>query len=379
MKKFFSFIRYLSKRIFLVTNIIAALLLLLSYLSTYVNPTESNLLPFFGMAYPVFLLANIFFIFLWSWRKKKFVYISIITIVIGFNHLANFFQISFQSASDGLNKNSISVMQYNVRLFDWYNWTGNIKTRNEMFKMLQKENCDIFCFQEFVYHEEKGFFETRDTLTKILDAKNYYEGYTHLVRGGHHFGIAIFSKYPIINKAALEFGNDINNNCIYIDVKIKEDTIRIYNTHLSSIRFQKEDYQFIDSLGVKDENVRELKDGGIRIIKKLKTAFIKRGSQVDIISESIKKSPYPVILCGDFNDTPVSYTYQSMSKILKDSFKESGNGIGNTYIGSFPSFRIDYMFHSESLKSYGYQTHPEKFSDHHAISCRIELPTIGEK
>jgi endonuclease/exonuclease/phosphatase family metal-dependent hydrolase len=374
MKSLLTFIRYLSKRILLVLNVIAALLLLTSYLSTHINPNEFSLLPFFGMAYPVFLLVNFVFILLWLWRKKKFVYISIISILVGYNHLFNFFQISYND--NEASKNSISVMSYNVRLFDWYNWTGNIKTRNEMFKMLQKENCDVFCFQEFVYHEEKGYFETRDTLTQFLDAKNYYEGYTHVVRGGHYFGIAIFSKYPIVNKGALKFENDANNNCIFIDIKVNKDTIRVYNTHLSSIRFQKQDYQFVDSLGVKEENIKELKEGGIRIIKKLETAFVKRGSQIDIISRSIKNCPYPVVLCGDFNDTPISYTYNSMASILKDSFKSSGNGIGNTYIGIFPSFRIDYIFHSNQLKSENYKTHPQSFSDHHAISCSIELPDV---
>lgn len=115
------------------------------------------------------------------------------------------------------------------------------------------------------------------------------------------------------------------------------------------------------------------KDPEQRIISRLNNAYIKRSKQVEIILSKIEQSPYPVLVCGDFNDTPVSYTYRKMTKELWDAFVESGNGTGSTYIGMFPFLRIDYILHSKELNAYQFETHSEELSDHHAISCIIEL------
>jgi endonuclease/exonuclease/phosphatase family metal-dependent hydrolase len=348
-------------------NSFFAILLVLSAFSSQIDPVDYTLPAFFGLAFPFILLANLIFIVFWLVIKKKFVLFSLLAILLSFNALSNFIQFNFSSKEP---ENAIKVMSYNVRLFDLYNWSKNIDSRNKIFDQLAGQNADIYCFQEFYYTNQKGKFETRDTLVSFLNAKNYREAYTHEMRGGQFFGLATFTKYPIVNSGKINFENDDNNICLYTDVKINDDTIRIYNMHIASIRFSYDDYSFVENIDSKSES-KELEEGARNIYHRLSNAFIKRSEQSKIIVEHIKASPYPVLACGDFNDSPTSYCYSLFSSELHDSFKEAGRGIGKTYIGAFPSFRIDYIFHSDEFKATNYHTLPEKFSDHHAIVSEI--------
>jgi endonuclease/exonuclease/phosphatase (EEP) superfamily protein YafD len=168
----------------------------------------------------------------------------------------------------------------------------------------------------------------------------------------------------------MSFSNTYNT-AMYNDIIVKQDTIRIFNCHLQSIRFLKGDYDFLDSIQF---SMTEKNKTGIKTISyKLREAFKLRAHQVNHISELIEKSPHPVILCGDFNDTPVSYTYKRMKGNLRDAFRESGKGIGNTYNGKVPHFRIDYIFHSNIFTSSGYKMRHEDYSDHFPILCKISI------
>jgi endonuclease/exonuclease/phosphatase family metal-dependent hydrolase len=141
--------------------------------------------------------------------------------------------------------------------------------------------------------------------------------------------------------------------------------------HLQSIKFQYKDYELVEKFEAKNDNERL--EGSKIIFNRLKQGFIKRAVQVDILRDHMNSSPYPVILCGDFNDTPVSYVYGVLSKNLKDAFQQSGFGFGRTYAGIFPSFRIDYIFHDKKYKSSDYNTIHKAYSDHYPISCTIYL------
>ena len=159
----------------------------------------------------------------------------------------------------------------------------------------------------------------------------------------------------------------MNNTCIFSDVIVKQDTIRVYNIHLASNFFQKKDFDNITST-----EKSKVKNGIIGITKKLKRSFGRRGSEVDQIKEHISKSPYSVIICGDFNDTPVSYAYQELRKERNDAFIKSGNGIGSTYT-KIPTLRIDYILYDNNLYSSDFITYNTGLSDHRAISCTINF------
>jgi endonuclease/exonuclease/phosphatase family metal-dependent hydrolase len=352
--------------LFLLINLCCVASLGLAFMAAYVPPSVYGYLSLFGLAFPAILLANLAFMLYWFVKRRKFVLVSFVPLVLGGGVFSDFFQINWAD-EEKVDGKTIKVLTYNVRLFGLYSGDQAKETRDSIFHFLQREDADILCFQEFFHSPKKGFFATRDTLVRFLPNTYYHERYTHALHGQKYFGVALFSKYPIVSKGYIPFENDPNNFCIYADLRIGSDTVRVYNAHLQSIRFKPEDYAFVED----NKNNEELKQGSKRIARRLKVAFQKREEQVEKVAASIEACPYKIILCGDFNDTPVSYTYSRFTRSLIDSFTESGNGIGNTYIGVFPSFRIDYILHSPSMKAVEYTTHMEEFSDHHAVSTQL--------
>lgn len=361
--------RKVLKYVLIALNILAVVLLWLSGWSSHIDPQQWVFPAFLGLAYPFILLVNLAFILVWLLIRKRLILIPLIGIALGYNTLSDFFQINLQRQND---KGAIKVMNYNVRLFDLYNWSHNKQTRNKIFDLLKSADADIYCFQEFFYVDNKGQFETRDTMVSFLRAKNYREAYTHKIRGGQYFGVATFTAFPIVNSGVINFSNDINNVCLYTDLLIKGDTVRVYNLHIASIRFSYDDYKFVKDADL-STGEKELEKGARTLYRRLADAFKKRSKQSDIILAHIAESPYPVMVCGDFNDSPVSYCYRLFSAQLTDSFKEAGNGIGNTYSGPMPSYRIDYIFHDNSFKAVDYRVLKQKYSDHLPIIVKLNF------
>lgn len=355
-----------------ILNLLAEFALLLSYLASFISPAKMWYLAFFGLAYPVILLVNILFVIYWAVQLKWQFIISLTTILIGYKFVLSLY--SFGNAEQNADEKGIKVLSYNVRNFDLYNWSHNIETRDKIIDLLKEEKPQILCVQEF-YHDEKGDFPTVNSLSKITGIKDFYVHDYETARNSSNWGIALFSAYPVVNKGVIEFEESSGNLCIYADLKINKDTVRVYNAHLQSIKFKPEDYKTIEEIENYNNSNSEKPTvrSGKKILSRLKIAFQKRAKQVDLIAEHIKNCPYEVIVCGDFNDTPASYTYHNISKGLEDAFKESGSGFGNTYIGKMPSFRIDYILYSPGITSGGFRILPEKLSDHHAVSCFIEL------
>jgi endonuclease/exonuclease/phosphatase family metal-dependent hydrolase len=361
--------RYFLNQIAMFCNHIAAVSLLVSYLASHVSPENFWFIAFFGLAYPLLVIINVLFIIYWSLQLKKRGFYSLIIVLAGWTNIHHYAQFSFNRSPDK-SKKIIKVMSYNVKVFDLYNWSHNIDTRNKMFGLITDEAPEIGCFQEY-FHRDSSKFANTDSLLRIANFKYCHIEYTSSARLNQHFGIATFSNYPIINKGKIDFGYKGNNVCIYSDILIGKDTVRVYNMHLQSIAFSLDDYKYVDELqkDVEAEDMEHSKN----ILKRLKRAFIKRSRQADLIQLSITSSPYPVIVCGDFNDTPASYTYNTISKNLNDAFVESGNGFGKSYIGTFPSFRIDYILHNSRFKAYNFKTIREELSDHFPVTCYLEI------
>ena len=260
---------------------------------------------------------------------------------------------------------SLKILTYNVRSFDYYKWSRFSDATNDIFAFILKESPDIICLQEF-YTREKGSL-TEPNIQAVLKRTKY--SHIKYITGKNHvsnYGIATFSAYPIIGKGEILYWKTFNLS-IYTDIKVGNDTFRIYNNHLQSIRFAKPDYEALDTITY---DQKELK-GIIGITKRLKKAFMIRAKQAEYIAAHISTSPYPVIVCGDFNDSPISYTYQTISKNLNDAFIEAGTGMGKSYFGVFPSYRIDYILHSKSFSVYQYRSPKFDFSDHFPIICEM--------
>jgi endonuclease/exonuclease/phosphatase family metal-dependent hydrolase len=199
--------------------------------------------------------------------------------------------------------------------------------------------------------------------------RDYHERSAHKNYSRQNFGIYLFSKYPIIAKGDVIFDTQSEkdfNYCIYVDIIKDKDTFRIYNAHLQSIKLQGDYYSKKDPL----DNMAS--KSTIRlIVEKLRLAYPKRAEQAKIVLKHIENSPYPTIVCGDFNDTPMSYTYQQFNAGLTDAFRNCGSGIGSTYVGRIPAGRIDYIFHTDDLNSSQFRIQEKALSDHRAVSCKI--------
>ena len=310
------------------------------------------------------------FVILWAIQMRWWALFSGLAIIITLPNLLGMVHINFSKKI--ATNNDIKVMDYNCMLFDLYNWSHNKQSRKIIFEMLQSESPDILCLQEFYTSEEPRDYHNADTLVSFLKTKNIHTEYTTTLRNSDHWGVATLTKYPMIRKGKIVFNTRSNNICIYTDVLINKDTVRIYNVHLASISFGKKEYKFIDDLNHKEYNDPDLVESK-NIMKRLKNGFLKRAEEAELIAAHMKTCSYKIILCGDLNDTPSSFAYHVLSENLRDAFKEAGNGIGKTYNGGLPLLRIDYILHSNDFGCSNYERIPESLTDHFPISCYLHM------
>jgi len=356
----------------LVVNALLALLLLIIYLAVRISPSTAWVFAFITLSYPFVLALNLAFILFWLLFRKWYFVISLLFILLGLNFFKRYFQVKFRKPEPIAVENTIKVLTYNVRLFNYYQWDKDTAAWSRIMDYIHDEDPDIVCFQEFI--TLPGTPHDLASLKKTLAPLSYsHVYYTDNVPRKLNFGMATFSKYPIVKKKMIDFKESLNG-AISSDIIIRNDTIRIFNCHLQSIRLRNDYNDLLDNLlfNYSDEKLDELKDLSVR----MRQAYIQRADQVDTLAVYISSSPFPVIVCGDFNDTPVSYTYEKLTRNLKDAFIQSGSGIGNTFRGNFPYVRIDYVLYSEPFRSHHYHTERVNWSDHFPVITNF---TMSEK
>jgi len=360
-------------------NGLVAIALLLSCLSPYVSPATFWPLAFFGIAWPVLLAVNSAFVLWWLFFRRKRVWPSLIAILLGAGHIGEYVGLPLRGNAPDNASAAIKVMSWNTRIFDLYNWSHNARTKEEMLDLIRMEDADVLCLQEFVDNEPRWGRSVKDELLRDLRFTQVADAYASHTKHGYHFGIATYSTRPIVAQGAIHFPDDLNNLCLWADIVTGRDTVRVYNAHLASLRFTAQEYGFMKD--VQDgTSTGELERGGKRLAQRLKNGFIRRASQMERITAHMRSCPYPIIWCGDMNDTPVSWSYHQLRTLgLRDAFAESGAGFGNTYMGTFPGVRIDHVMHGPRLRSWGFRTLPEDLSDHRAIVCRMDVARGGEE
>lgn len=341
---------------------------MLTYLAPHVDPVTSWVPSVLAMSFTYQLLVHLGFLAWWAMFRRKRMLLSGAMLLLGYDHIGDHVQLFGRSApNDELRGKPFKVMSYNVRLFDLYNWSKNKQTRDAIFDIFHKEDPDILCLQEFFYSSDRQFFHTKTSLLNDFRFVAAHERYSKKARYDQHFGIATFSSMPIVDKGHIDFPDNPENLCIWSDIALPEDTIRVYNAHLASYHFGDADYRFIKELDT-GTNTDTLKQGGLRILKRLKRGFRLRADEVRRIAGHMRQSPHPVLYCGDMNDVPMSYGYALLREELNDAFVESGTGLGGTYIGDLPSLRIDHIMHGDELESWDFTTIDRELSDHRAIT-----------
>jgi endonuclease/exonuclease/phosphatase family metal-dependent hydrolase len=358
--------------LFKILTIMCLGALLLAYLAPYVHPNTFKILPFFGLAYPVILIITILSLIVWIIAKSRIVFLILFVLILGGKLHFRLLTLGSNIEEIPTTANTLTILSNNVHLLGLYsgNEQERITIRNGIFEYIHTIDPDIMCFQEFYHQDKPTSFTTRDSILQFMKIKDYHERYAHKLRGRQNFGVIVLSKYPMIAKGDVMFetqNKDDFNYCIYVDVVKDQDTFRIYNVHLQSIRLQREEQSVFDN-----EAEQKPSRSTIRLLfDKLNVAYPKRADQARKVMEHASTSPYPTIICGDFNDTPMSYTYHQFSKHLTDAYRNTSKGIGATYVGKVPAGRIDYIFHSEGLNSTDFRIQETPFSDHRAISCTI--------
>ncbi|WP_215224720.1 endonuclease/exonuclease/phosphatase family protein [Echinicola shivajiensis] len=326
-----------------------------------------EVLPYAGLVpvlIPLVLLLNIILLVILVLSKKKTFILPLIAILLGWK----FFGVTFQMNEKNESGEGITVMSYNAHMFTYEKYKANDpKATSNIYNWIREQDVDIMGFQEFFQDHTTP---ARNAL-KMISNEGKYHYSTQSVdgrTGKRFFGLAIFSKYPIINEGKI-FDNKRNNGAMFVDLKIDKDTIRVYNVHLESMSIPADQLDNID--GIK-ENYKET-------WRRLNKGMVSRASQVNVLKEHISLSPYPVILMGDFNDVPYSYTYFTLRSILENSFESVGRGFGFTFNRVLFFLRIDNIFYSKSLTPIQFNTLQEvDYSDHYPIKATFSrVPLIN--
>jgi endonuclease/exonuclease/phosphatase family metal-dependent hydrolase len=352
-------IKRLSRNILLTVNFIFVLSLLLAYLSIYINPAVTALPALFGLAYPYIVAANLVMVLLWAAFRRWYAFISIAVIAIGFGYIHNF--IRFTNHGEETH-HDLKVMSYNVRLFNFYEESER-DSHSKMLRLLRKENPGILCIQEYFAKGNPAAGEQK--LKEGLGGR--LEIHVKLVKSGYnsYYGIATISRYPVIYRGDIIHPGS-SSMTIFTDIVVDADTFRIYNNHLQSFRLRRVEGTLLGDITGEEKGGHSM-DNIAGLYKSLTHGFASRAAQVDRVRKHIETSPYPVIVTGDFNDTPVSYTYHRMRRGLKDAFVEAGYGAGFTYRGKYPPNRIDYILYNEDIACTDFDIVKVRYSDHYPI------------
>ena len=324
-------------------NSLFAILLLLAYAIPYLEPKTIGILSVLSSFTPVLIILNAIFVIYWLIQLKKEFMISLLVLIAGFSQVKKLYNYNDTEATTS--EEYLSIMSYNVRGFNIYKWIKQSNVPFEISNFINKKQVDIVCFQEY-YNDKKL-------------ALNKYK--YHYIKGSsktEKFGQAIYSKYQIINSGSLNFDSTANN-AIFVDIIKAKDTIRIYNIHLQSLK--------IYNLA---KNVSSNKE---KIATRISETNKQQQEQVAQILKHKKQCSYKTILCGDFNNTAFSYSYQALSKGMQDAFVAKGKGFGKTFGAFYFPFRIDFMLADSKIKIAEFETSSINYSDHKPIIAKVAL------
>lgn len=274
---------------------------------------------------------------------------------------------------------SMRVMTWNVEHFDILEHKTAPEKKEEMLDLVNKYHPDIACFQEMVVSDKfPNAINYEPAFSERMAFTDHFYSFNPKLDfdDKHHFGIMIYSRFPIINKQTVSFPpNDYNSIFQYIDILKGEDTLRIFNIHLQSLKFSNANRKYIADPTLQSEtDLQKSKN----IIWKMKLGFAKRKLQSERIKQAMNESPYPILVCGDFNDVPNSYAYNTIGKGLKNCFAEKGSGIGRTFNSISSTLRIDNIFTDPRFNTVQYTRISKKLSDHYPVVSDLLLTGSGK-
>lgn len=335
-----------------VLNIVLTIVTFIAYVLPFLAPKIFPILSVLTLFMPLFFIFNGLFFMYWAIQFKKRMILSGLVLLMGITFISKFYKFSSKEyPEDG---KDFTVMSYNVRLFNLFKWIDRDNVPEVILDFINDKNPDIVCIQEY-------------SSSANIDLKVYRHRYIFMEGNKIKTGQAIFSKFPIIDQGNIVFPNS-NNNVVYADIKKGKDIIRVYNMHLQSIKISPDVNEISENIDVINKNKSQM------LLIRISKAFKQQQQQAEILKEHKKQCTYPIIICGDMNNSAFSYVYRSIKGKLKDSFEEAGKGFGQTYKFRYYPARIDYIFVDEKMKVKKFESFPEfENSDHYPIMAQMSL------
>lgn len=347
------------RKVFLNIEYLIFIISCISLCACWLPPKYSVILGLLSWGVPLILIYY-FILFTKSILTKNKNYLASMILIIGLPHYSHTFSYCSSKIDQ---KNTIHLLNYNVQSFNCYDHLRdkNYESSKKIIDFIGQDSLDIVCIQEYYNLDSSLIFNVEDQMKK-KGFKNYLTSIALKNRISSEFGMAIFSKYPIINSKEIIFNPKTANRILRVDLKLPtNDTIRLFSCHLQSIHLDiKKQFDWENSQKQEFKSQKKL-------FKRIYTSFEQRNQQVDTLLLEIEKSPYPILMCGDFNDLPYSYTYHQLLTRLDNSFDEQGRGFGFSLNNPYLKFlRIDYQFfESEKLEILSFKTCYEiPYSDH---------------
>ncbi len=357
---------------FVATNIFTVLLYLLACITPWLNAGRHPYIALLSLLFPLLFIAVTGLIIYWLIRKPKWAWMGILLLLPGWKSLS--VMLCFNSSTAFVTTktpDAIRVLTWN--LSSWgESAKGNeakINYHKQMLDLIKEANPDLLCFQEFT---NSAFWNNHDSVAPDLKAMGYQYSYLKKTKYAAYqykperlTSVAIFSRYPMEDTAHFDYDDaDFAEPLIFADIQINQQTIRLFTTHLQSVRFGYNDYNAL-------RNFKTPTKASIQQSRatagKLKYAYKRRALEAETIHSKIEQSPFPVILCGDFNDVPTSYTYFTARGDLQDAFLQKGSGFGRTFRYISPTLRIDYILADKKFDIVQYHIFKVDYSDHYPI------------
>lgn len=342
-----------SKLVYFITILVTffiVLVTIISALAVRIDPTNNVIMGYLGIILPALLVLNIVLIVYWGLRWKLWVWFPILALAANVSCITAMFQFSSEKETSGP---TLKTASYNIRAFN-NEITGF--SAKEVARVMSDEGVDIISFQEFYANHEFS-------MDSILNT--FYEyPHTAIPYIGRSTRVAIFSKYPIIDFSLILFPGETSNCGMWADIQVDNKIVRVFNLHMQTNNLARSRSQ----LKYKSNQDKLFFLGG-----ELAKNFMMRAEQANLVRDIINNSKSPIILCGDLNDTPASYTYGCLKGNLKDGFKTCGSGYGYTFRGMYNLLRIDYIFHSSDIKGISYKSPALDISDHNPVFFKAQL------
>ncbi|MFV5695049.1 endonuclease/exonuclease/phosphatase family protein [Flavobacterium sp. LB3P122] len=339
-------------KVMFVLNIALAIMTFIAYVFPFLAPKTFPLLSVLTLFMPLFFIVNGLFFAYWAIQFKKRMIVSGLVLLMGITFINKFYKFSAVELPKG--ENDFTLMSYNVHLFNVFKWIDRDDVPSEILTFINDKNPDILCIQEY-------------SSSANIDFKVYPHRYIFTDGNNIKSGQAIFSKFPIIYQGNIVFANT-TNNIVFVDIKKGKDIIRVYNMHLQSLKISPDVNEIDENIEVINQKKSK------KMLMRISEGFKEQQEQAEKLKEHVKGCEYPIVICGDMNNSAFSYVYRGIKGKLKDSFEEAGKGFGATYKFRYYPARIDYIFADEKITVKKFENFPEFInSDHFPIMARLSF------